>query len=703
MQKGILRGIRSFLFVVFMGFILNISTPITGYAGDNIKLLIDQQQVKVAPAPVIQNGRTLVPVRLVSENLGAVVNWNEESRTVHIVKGNRSVLLRVDNRLVDFSENGTTTYSLCDVPPKLIENRTFVPLRLVSNALGVSVNWEGNSRTISVDSSVPVGFTPFFDVTIPTLQSGQVISGVTSLQMSTNSPLPQNVSEVRFQLLDPQTGRGPVVARGNAVNGVYSWLPDPANNGLKVLAVALYDQNGNFLLGNACLVQVAVAPQVAITGITEGQVVTDNLNVGVAVNFLAEYVKYELTNVNTGKVTLTDEMDPQGTFLWAPEVTDNGATIFRVIAYDSLGRAYSSSSVTVTAAIEPKLALRGVAAGVVDKPVTLWVWRNFPITQVEYVLRNVNTGAETVLAQSGYSSFKWFPGPDLAGNWQVFGRLKDTRGVTHVTEPISIQVMATPKLNLESVAPNQTLTEGVKLRSNGNVPLSGIEYRLLDSKGNLKKILAGGPDAGVEYVWSPEKSDAGLWKIQALGYTSGGEKIFSEAIPVRVYLEKIYGSIPIIEKSLFQGFASKLALKSQEKTGMSAALQTAQAILETGWGQQTPVDKYSGKLSNNLFGIKGKASAGSVISNTWEEYNGNAFRVDAEFRAYKNPEESWDDHKRLLLTSARYEPYRAVMHNSTLGAWALKRAGYATDSKYPLKLIDIIKRYNLHLLDEKGI
>ena len=136
---------------------------------------------------------------------------------------------------------------------------------------------------------------------------------------------------------------------------------------------------------------------------------------------------------------------------------------------------------------------------------------------------------------------------------------------------------------------------------------------------------------------------------------------------------------------------------------MSAALQTAQAILETGWGQSTPADKYTGKPSNNLFGIKGKGSAGSVISNTWEEYNGTTFRIDAEFRAYNSPEESWNDHKTLLLTSSRYEPYRQVMHNSTLGAWALKRTGYATDSKYPLKLIDIIKRYDLHLLDEKGI
>ncbi len=42
------------------------------------------------------------------------------------------------------------------------------------------------------------------------------------------------------------------------------------------------------------------------------------------------------------------------------------------------------------------------------------------------------------------------------------------------------------------------------------------------------------------------------------------------------------------------------------------------------------------------------------------------------------------------------------MHNSTQGAWALRRAGYATDSQYPIKLINIINAYNLQLLDEKS-
>jgi len=690
--------------IIFAILIFILALPTQSMAAENIKLIIDQEQVEITPAPIIENGRTLVPIRLISEKLGALVNWEQESRTIHIQKGERSVLLRLDNRLIDF-RGVTPIYSLADVAPKLIGDRTFVPLRLVSNALGVSIDWDGNSRTIKVNSKEAVDFSPFFDITLPSVQPGQNITGLVNLQLHSVSGLPSNTAQVSFQLLDPNTGQGPVIARGVNANGVYSWLPDPTYSGFRLLAAGLYDQEGRFLAGNVTPVQITVNPQVTLTGIAEAQQVSGTVSIGVNTNFLAEYVKYEITHLDTGKVIVTEEMDPQGTYSWTPQLADNGNTAFRALAYDRLGQVYTSSQINIKSLVERKLELRGIAAGTtVEKPVTLWLSRNFPVTKVEYLMKNVNTGEERMLAQfNSYSSYGWFPGPEQAGTWEVMSKVYDTVGNSYTSNPIVIQITGAPKLLLEAVAPNQVLTETLKLKSKANVPLSSIEYRMLTTDNKFKSRLAGGSDGGAEYTWTPEKKDVGYGKIQAVGLTMSGEQIISDAVPVKVYLGTIHKSTPIIEKDKFLDLASNLAVDSQGTTGMSAALQTAQAILETGWGQQTPVDKYTGQLSYNLFGIKGKGPAGSVTSNTWEEYNGIAFRVDAQFRAYQKPEESWLDHKRLLLTSSRYEPYRAVMHNSTQGAWALKRTGYATDSKYPLKLIDIIKRYNLHQLDEKGI
>ncbi|GAW91288.1 stalk domain-containing protein [Calderihabitans maritimus] len=689
---------------LFLTLVMFIWADSPGLAADDVKLVIDGRVIDASPPPIIKNGRTLVPVRLVSETLGAYVGWHAESRTVTITKGNRSVQLRIDNRLVAYTED-RTTYGLSDVPPQIFGNRTFVPLRLVSNALGVSVSWNDSERTVYVDSSVPAAVTPFFDMALPSIEPGQTITGTTELQVTFNDTPPAGAAEVRFLLLDPETGRGPIVARGSDLKGIYQWLPDPFYNGIRVLAAAIYDQEGRFLAGCVIPVELAVAPQVALAGIAQEQVVEDSVSLRVDLNFVAEYVKYEITNIDTGNVMVTGEKDPQGTYTWTPQFADNGATSIRAIAYDRSGQAYYSPPVTVKVDVKRKLQLRGVSPGAtVERPVTLWFSRNFLVSRAEYILKDIKTGKEEILLPAdGQLSYKWFPGPEQAGTWELTAKVTDTKGNTYTTEPITIQVPAKPILLLESIGPNQVLTGTVKLRSSANVPLSSITYQLLNPETGEKRVIADGSASQAEYSWTPEEKDSGSWQIQAVATTISGEKIASEAIPVKVYLGPVYGPQPIIEKSKFLDFVSQLAKQSQERTGMSAALQVAQAILETGWGQYTPVDKYTGRLSYNLFGIKGQGPAGSVISNTWEEYNGNTFRVDATFRAYNNPAESWADHKKLLLTARRYEPFRAVMHNSTQGAWALRRAGYATDSKYPLKLISIIKRYDLHLLDEVSI
>lgn len=692
------------VFLILLFLFLTLGAAIPTYALEGIKLVIDGETIKTQPAPLIVSDRTMIPVRLVSEKLGARVTWNEESRTVLIIKGDRSVQLRIDSRLVEF-KGGETPFNICDVPPQIIEDRTFVPLRIVSNALGVSIGWEGKSRTVSVDSSIPAPYTPFFDMTISSLKSGQIISGTTVLQSAFPGGIPAEAAEIRYYLLDPATGKGFVIARGSNITGRYTWLPELANYDLRIISAVLYDEKGRFLAGKAVPVQIAISPQVILSGLTQGQSIGNSVSLGAQVNFSAKYVKYEIGNQDTGKVTVSPESDPQGTFNWSPQLEDNGTTSVRLIAYDQLNKPYYSQPFLVTVAVARNHELKGVSTGdSVNKPVTLWISRNYPISEVQYILRDSLSGREEILAQyPQYSSYRWFPGPEQAGAKELIARVKDATGNSYETNKINVGVVGNPLLLMETIGPKQVLTGTVKLKSLSNVSLNSLEYWLIHPRTGEKRSIASGSDPNIEYAWTPGQGDGGDWIIQAIGTMATGAKITSEHIPVKVYLGKTYSSQPIIEKSKFLDLVSGLAVQSRQKTGMSAALQAAQAILETGWGQSSPVDKYSGRISYNLFGIKGQGPAGTVISNTWEEYNGNTFRIDAQFRAYHNVNESWLDHKNLLLKASRYEPYRIVMHNSTQGAWALRRAGYATDSKYPLKLMDIINRYNLQKLDEVEI
>lgn len=675
----------------------------TSNADSPIKLIIDGKDITASAAPVIQNGRTLVPLRFVSEELGAKVQWNGQDRTILITKEGRSVLLRIDSRLVKYM-NKEITYGLCDVAPFIINDRTFVPLRLVNNALGVGIEWEDSSRTVYVNSTQTSDITPFFDMKISSVQSGQVITGPMDLQAVFTGQVPAGAAEVKFLLINPESAKGVVAARGNQPAGLYHWLPDLKENGNRILIAAVYDANGLFLAGDAIPIQVAIVPDVSLTGLTEGQVIKGTVSLGANLNFSANYVKYEITNLDNSKVFVSQESDPQGAYNWTPLMEDNGSLSIKATAYDEKDQAYESQAITVKVEVTRKLALTGVSAGkTLDGPVTLSAARNFQVSETEYVMMDPLTGAETILAKVGYVSYKWFPGLGLSGTKELLVRVKDTKGETFSSSAINVNLTGTPKLLLEGVGPGAVVSGTVKLKVSSNVVLNSINYILINAKTGARKVIAGGRDPLAEYTYTPAQGEAGAWKIQAEGLYASTKKIISEAVSIKIYTGKIYSPVPIIEKSQFLGLASALSQNSWKKTGMSAALQTAQAILESGWGQSVPVDKYNGQLSYNLFGIKGTGTAGSVTSNTWEEYNGITYRIDAEFRAYHNVNESWINHKNLLLTASRYDIFRAVMQDSTQGAWALKRAGYATDSKYPLKLMSIIKLYDLQKLDQAGI
>lgn len=666
------------------------------------QLILDGKDVTSLVAPIIQDGKILVPIQFIAEELGAKVDWNEKDNTLKVENNSNSFLLRTDSYLVIY-QNDQKSCGLSDVPPKSINDMIYISTDLCRNVLGVGVEWDEDNKIIHIDSNKREGIEPFYDVKISSIESGQAIKGKTDLHISLPDEYLKNAVEIKYLLLSPETAKGSVIARGSDLTAKYNWIPNLQESGERILVAAIYDINGSFLAGDAILVNVDVEPKVSLTGLHQDEIIDNSVSLGTDTNFVASYVKYEITNLDTGKKVITTESDPQGVYKWSPMVHESGKYSFKAIAYDGNDEVYSSESISAKVEIPYRLALTGVCNGqTIDKPVKLSTFRNFHVSETEYILRDLNTGRKESLKKFGYGSYQWFPEPKYSGSKELLVRVKDTKGKIHESKGINVNIVGTPKLFLDGVGPKEVLTKAVQLKTTSNVTLDSVDYILTRPDTGEKKIITSKQSSSTNCTYTPIEKDAGDWKIKAVGMYDGN-KIESEEIPIRIYLGKIYGPRPIIEKDKFMGLASELAKDSWEKTGMSAALQTAQAILETGWGQSVPVDKYSGQLSLNLFGIKGEGTAGSVISNTWEEYNGRTFRVDAKFRAYSEVEESWSDHKRFLLEKERYQPFREVMYDYTQGAWALRRAGYATDSKYPLKLMRIIKQYNLQELDKVGI
>lgn len=93
-------------------------------------------------SPMVVNGRTLVPIRAVIENLGGTVEWDATDQKTTVKLGDNTVDLWIGKTTARVNGSETIT----DAPPNIINSRTMLPLRFISESLGSEVYWDGISR-----------------------------------------------------------------------------------------------------------------------------------------------------------------------------------------------------------------------------------------------------------------------------------------------------------------------------------------------------------------------------------------------------------------------------------------------------------------------------------------------------------------------------------------------------------------------------
>ncbi|MFT3920808.1 glucosaminidase domain-containing protein [Cloacibacterium sp.] len=142
------------------------------------------------------------------------------------------------------------------------------------------------------------------------------------------------------------------------------------------------------------------------------------------------------------------------------------------------------------------------------------------------------------------------------------------------------------------------------------------------------------------------------------------------------------------EDQYIQKFA-KYAVEEMEKYNIPASITLAQGLLETGGGQSILAQQ-----GNNHFGIKCK-----------EDWTGKTMKYTDDapnecFRVYENPKDSYEDHSKFLANRPYYKGL-FQLDPKDYKAWAhgLKKAGYATNSRYAYILIDKIEKYKLFEFD----
>ena len=119
-------------------------------APPGIGVTVDGTPVQFARVgPQVAQGRVLVPLRGVLEQMGAFVGWDSATRSVIAQKGDRDVVLPVGSRTATVNGKPVTL----DVPATIVMGTTMVPLRFLGEALGAEVKWNGATRTVEITSA----------------------------------------------------------------------------------------------------------------------------------------------------------------------------------------------------------------------------------------------------------------------------------------------------------------------------------------------------------------------------------------------------------------------------------------------------------------------------------------------------------------------------------------------------------------------
>ena len=131
----------------YVNFKITYDNKTYNYNNERVYLHINSKPVENLPLePIILNDYTLVPARESFEKIGATVTWIKSNEQIQIVYKDIVVLMKINDK------NATVNGSLfkMDIPPKLINSKTMIPVRFVSQAIGLNVSWDNKTRVINI-------------------------------------------------------------------------------------------------------------------------------------------------------------------------------------------------------------------------------------------------------------------------------------------------------------------------------------------------------------------------------------------------------------------------------------------------------------------------------------------------------------------------------------------------------------------------
>lgn len=141
---------RKRILTVMIAVLCCLSAGVSVWASNEIHVVINGQAVAFSRSPVMIDDRMLVPIRTVAEAMNCQVGWDAETQAVLISNEAAVLRLRIDHVNMKVQNSAGEFSMQLDVAPILIEDTTYLPLRMVVEALGGSVVWDDTCSTIFI-------------------------------------------------------------------------------------------------------------------------------------------------------------------------------------------------------------------------------------------------------------------------------------------------------------------------------------------------------------------------------------------------------------------------------------------------------------------------------------------------------------------------------------------------------------------------
>lgn len=141
---------RLFLLLSFV--MLSLWMPLSGFADDDIKIVINNKELYTRVKPLMVDDRTMVPVRAISEAMECEVVWVEATQTVNIKNDTTIIAMQIGNKNITKVKRTTMEQKLLqtDVPPMIIDESTYIPARAFAEALDAVVGWDETTQTVMI-------------------------------------------------------------------------------------------------------------------------------------------------------------------------------------------------------------------------------------------------------------------------------------------------------------------------------------------------------------------------------------------------------------------------------------------------------------------------------------------------------------------------------------------------------------------------